>query len=303
MKANKNPIAPVASGMIAFLLWGFLPIYWKALKHVPSIEVLAHRILWAGVFVVLLLAFWRRLGVLRGAFRDLRSLWLCLLSASIISINWLIYIWAVANGFVLETSLGYFINPLLSVLLGMVFLGERFRRLQKLALLLAALGVLYLTISFGKPPWIALGLATSFGFYGLLRKIAKWDSLIGLALETLIIMPVVLAVLVVLEVRGEAHFLHGEIATSLLLIGGGVVTAVPLLLFAHGARRLRLSTIGLLQYLAPTCQFLLAVFVFGERFTRVHLVSFSCIWLALILYSTESMLVERRNRAKIRPQT
>ncbi|MCB0343827.1 MAG: EamA family transporter RarD [Bdellovibrionales bacterium] len=278
----------------AFILWGMLPVYWKALAGVGAGEILGHRMVWSAVCCVLLVLRKGSLGRILNALSEPRVLLLALVCALLVGGNWLTYIWAVNASLVLETSLGYFINPLVCVLLGCVFLGERMRPVQLAAVAIAAAGVLYLALSYGRFPWVALVLAFSFGFYGLFRKTAKLESLDGLTAETLLLLLPALIYLAGLEIDGSGSFLNGDWSTKLLLIGAGPATATPLLLFAAGARMLPLTTVGLLQYIAPSLQFLLAVFVYNEPFTQAHLVTFSAIWLAILLYSTESWLFSPR---------
>lgn len=280
----------------AYTMWGFFPIYWKVLHSVPALEILAHRMVWSLGFVLLVLAYKRRWSWLRPALRSKRTLLTFLATGTVLSLNWFVYIWGVNAGFIVETSLGYFINPLVNVLLGVFFLGERMRGGQWTAVSLAALGVIYLTILYGSLPWIALALAFSFGLYGLLRKTAPLEALEGLGLETAIMFFPALAYLVYLEIVGSGSFGHVDWTTSLLLALAGVITAVPLWLFALGARRVTLVMLGLLQYIAPTLQFLIGVFVYHESFTRSQMVGFGLIWLALLMYSAEGLLNARKKR-------
>lgn len=277
-------------------MWGFFPLYWKVLHSVPALEILAHRMVWSLGFVLLVLAYKRRWSWLRPALRSKRTLLTFLATGTVLSLNWFVYIWGVNAGFIVETSLGYFINPLVNVLLGVFFLGERMRGGQWTAVSLAALGVIYLTILYGSLPWIALVLAFSFGLYGLLRKTAPLEALEGLGLETAIMFFPALAYLVYLEIAGSGSFGHVDWTTSLLLALAGVITAVPLWLFALGARRVTLVTLGLLQYIAPTLQFLIGVFVYHESFSRSQMVGFGLIWLALLMYSAEGLLNARKKR-------
>jgi chloramphenicol-sensitive protein RarD len=278
----------------AFFLWGILPLYWKAMKEIPSPQILAHRIFWSFVFVTLILVLQKRMVQLRLAFSSRRNRIFFVASAFTIGINWFIYIWAVNAGYVVESSMGYFINPLVSVLLGIVFLKERLRFWQFVSVILAFIGMLYMTLNYGKLPWIALSLAFSFGLYGLLRKTSHADSLVGLFFETALLSPLALAYLVVRGVQGSGAF--GTVAPLLhiLLVASGIVTATPLIWFAHGARKIPLSTVGFTQYLAPTLQLFLGVVVFREPFTSVHLVSFSLIWTGLALYSLSHASFMRR---------
>lgn len=274
----------------AYVLWGLLPLYWKALQGVPALEILAHRMVWSLVVVLALLAVQRHWRWLWPALSNGRVLLTFLASALLLSVNWFVYIWAVNAGHVVEASLGYFINPLVNVLLGVLFLRERLRLWQGVAIALALGGVLYLTISVGALPWIALTLAGSFGFYGLIRKTATLNSLEGLTLETLLLFVPALVYLLALQSRGQGAFGHTDVFTTLLLIVSGVATATPLLLFAAGARQITLTTLGLLQYIAPTLQFLIGVLVYNEPLTTARLIGFALIWGALLVYTLESVL-------------
>jgi chloramphenicol-sensitive protein RarD len=269
-------------------------MYFKLLVHVPALSVLAHRIAWSAIFLAIVTT-------LHGATREIREplrrrdvLWALSASTLLIALNWFTFIYAIEKGALLQASLGYFINPLVSVLLGIIFLGERLRPWQLVGLALAAVGVAVLTVSQGTIPWIALTLALSFGFYGLLRKTMHIGALAGLTVETWLLFLPSLAVIVAFWLRDPAGVAALGVRTHVLLALAGVVTAVPLLMFAAAARRLRLATMGFMQYIAPTCQFLLAVFAYDEPFTRVHLVTFSLIWAALVAYSSESYLDYRR---------
>lgn len=262
----------------------------------PSQQILAHRIIWSLVFVLIMLKA-RARAPLRASFSRTSTVLLSLLSACILAANWFIYIWAVNADHVVEASMGYFINPLVSVLLGVLLLREKLGFWQLVAVLIALSGVGFLTASYGRLPWIALSLAFTFGFYGLLRKTSRVDSLAGLAFETAVLAPPALAFLVLTGLRGRGAFGASPPLLHVLMIGSGVVTAVPLIWFAHGARRIPLSMVGFLQYLAPSLQLFLGVVVFGEPFTRVHLVSFSLIWGALCLYSLSHTTLLGRSRA------
>lgn len=289
----------VLAAVVAYTLWGILPIYWKAIQTVPALEILCHRVVWSLPFVVLLLAARRQWAWLRQVWRAPRMLITCLASAGLLGVNWFVYIWAVNSGHIVDSSLGYFINPLVSVLLGVLFLRERLRPWQAVAIGLAATGVALLTLGLGAFPWIAFTLAGTFGFYGLLRKTAALGSLEGLSLEMAILFLPTLAYLVYQEAAGTASFGHAGTATSLLLAFTGVITAFPLLMFASAARRVTLATVGIMQYIAPTMQFLLGVLVYREPFSQARLVGFAVIWLALLIYSTEGVLEERRRRADV----
>ena len=278
----------------AYILWGLLPLYWKALHDVPSSQIVAHRLVWSLVFVGLVLTARRNWGWLGKALRQPRVLLIFALSGVLLTVNWLVYIWGVNAGFIVETSLGYFINPLVNVLLGDVFLKERLRPVQWGALAVALAGVLYLTFSYGAFPWIALTLAFSFGFYGLIRKTAALGSAEGLFVETAVLFLPALGFLLFHELRGTGALGHVDARTTLLLIGAGAVTSIPLILFAAGARRVTMTTLGLLQYIAPTMQFLIGVVIYGEPFGMGRVVGFGLIWLALVLYTSESLIVRRR---------
>lgn len=283
----------VLYGIAAYTIWGFLPLYWKALHTIPTGEILANRIVWSLVFVTFLLTLQRRWRWLKPALKQRRVLLTFSATALLLGTNWFIYIWAVNAGFVIETSLGYFINPLVNVLLGYLFLRERLRKGQLAALSLAVAGVIYLTVSYGAFPWIALSLAFSFAFYGLLRKTAPLEAAEGLFLEMTVLFLPAAAMIWFLNETGRGAFAQGDPRTTFLLLTAGVVTAVPLLLFAAAARRITLTNIGLLQYIAPTIQFLLGVYVFNESFGPEQLVGFILIWAALIIYSFESIWVSR----------
>jgi len=288
---NKGMLYAIA----AYGMWGLFPLYWKMLQHVPALEILSHRMVWSLLLVLLLLVLRRRWDWLKTAVHTPRTILLFAASAALLSVNWFVYIWGVNAGFIVEASLGYFINPLVSVLMGVIFLGEHLRRWQWLAIGLAAAGVIYLTIQYGALPWISLTLATSFALYGLIRKTAPLGSLEGLSLEMALLFFPALGYLAYLEATGTAAFGHVNELTTLLLGFAGVATAVPLLLFATGARLIKLATIGILQYIAPTLQFLIGVLIYHESFTVDRLVGFSLIWLALIIYSGENILFSRRH--------
>lgn len=295
--ASRSAAVGVAYGLGAFVAWGLCPIYFKAVAHVPAEEVLAHRVVWSVLFLLIVIMATGRRDSLAAVLRQPQVLRMLMLSTLLIAVNWFVFIWAIARNELMQASLGYFINPLMNVLLGFLFFRERLRSWQKVSVVLAAIGVLYLTINYGRFPWIALVLATSFGFYGLVRKVAKVGPMVGLTLETGMLLPLAIVYLVVVNTQGQGTFLAGSRADDLLLASAGVVTAVPLLWFTNAARRLRLSTVGFLQYLAPTGQFLLAVFAYGEAFSRTHAIAFSCIWAALLIYSVDTVLAQRRRMA------
>lgn len=280
---------------LAFVWWGLFPLYFRIVAVVTPVEVLAHRIVWSLAFVLVALGLRRRWAWLGEAARRPRVLGAFAASALLLSANWLTYIWSVNNGHVVDASLGYFITPLVNVLLGTTLLHERPRPAQWAALGLAAAGVVWLTLQAGQLPWIALVLAASFGGYGLLRKVAVLGALEGLALETVLLSPLALLALGVWWQRGSSSFPAPDALTNLWLIAIGPMTAVPLLLFAEGARRIPMTTLGLLQYISPTIQFGLGVWLFGEPFGNARLVGFGFIWLALLLYAAEGLLASRRN--------
>lgn len=284
-----------ATAAAAFMAWGLLPMYWKALITVDAFEILCHRVVWSLVFIAVILTLVRGWKETFAPIKSLRNLGILILSSLMIGANWLVYIWAVVNNHVLDTSLGYYINPLVNVLLGFIFLRERLKPLQMIAIGLAALGVINSVISYGKLPWIALVLAITFAFYGLLRKTAAVESLPGLFLETMVLTPFALAYLVMLHFAGTAAMFHQSIEIDLLLIGAGAATATPLIGFAFGARRLRLTTLGLLQYIGPSLAFCLGVFVYKEPFTTDHLITFALIWAGLAIYTTDSIRTLRKH--------
>lgn len=285
----------------AYVLWGLLTIYWKALHGVPALEIMVHRMVWSLGFVLLLLAVRRHWAWLRPALRNRRIMLTYTTSAVLLACNWYTYIWAVNNNHIVEASLGYFITPLVSVLLGMLFLNERMRRNQVLAIVLAAAGVLFLTFVYGALPWIGLVIAATFGLYGLLRKTAALESVEGLTLETMVLFPLALGSMLWQQAQGTAAFGHANLSTTLLLVGAGAVTAPPLLLFAAGARRIRLTTLGLLQYITPTIQFLLGIGLYHEALSRERLIGFSIIWLALVMYSAEGFVHGQRATTALAP--
>jgi chloramphenicol-sensitive protein RarD len=278
----------------AYTLWGLLPVYWKWLHHVPAPELLSHRIVWSCLTLVIVLLVTRQSKNFVAQISNTKVLRVYLIAALLIGFNWLTYVWAVNAGYIIETSLGYFINPLFSVLLGVVFFHERLRVGQWVAIALAACGVLYLTYLYGSLPWIALTLTFTFGLYGLVKKIASLNSLDGLTLETGILFLPALGYLIYSELSGHGAFLHGGAASDLLLVGAGLATTVPLLLFASAARSIPLSLVGLMQYIAPTIQFLLGVFVYREPFSPSQLIGFSIIWVALIVFAAESVITNQR---------
>ncbi len=302
-----NDIQPVAdrqSGVgalfafLAFLIWGLSPIYWKALHGVGAFEIILHRILWSFVFLMPLVCVGRRWAEFKNVIKSPKMLSILLITSILVGGNWLIYIWAVNNGRVLQASLGYYINPLVNICLGMVFLHERLRRTQALAVGLATLGVLNLTFRYGAFPWVSLALAFSFGVYGLVRKVVPVGALVGLTVETLLLtVPAGIWVFHLHQIQSGA-FLFSGIKTDLLLLGTGILTATPLLLFNLGARRITLATLGFIQYTAPTGMLVLGITVFGEPFTRIQAVTFGLIWTALAIYSWDTVRANRKRAAK-----
>ncbi|MEO5933669.1 MAG: EamA family transporter RarD [Duganella sp.] len=281
---------------LAFFCWGIFPLYFHALGEVPAMEILAHRMLWSLLFLVVVLSARRQWQWLPDTLRRPRVLASFAASAVLLSANWFVYIWSVNNGHVIDASLGYFINPLVNVLLGVLVLKEKLRRAQWAAIALAAAGVLWLTWSAGQVPWIALILGITFGAYGLLRKTAALAALEGLSLETMMLFPLALCYVVWLTAQGQNTFVNSESdGTRWLLAAAGPITAVPLLLFAAGARRIPMAALGLLQYLSPTMQALLGVWVFHEAFPPARLAGFVIIWAALALYVAEGLWANKRS--------
>jgi chloramphenicol-sensitive protein RarD len=286
---NKNGIL---YGIGAYALWGFFPIYWKLLHHIPAAQLISHRIGWSFLLLMLGIFLTKQWKDFRSTI-NVRTIRIYFIAALLIGVNWFMYVWAVNAGFIIETSLGYFINPLLSMLLGVIFLRERLRLAQWIPVGLAAIGVSYLTFVYGRLPWIALLLAFSFAFYGLIKKLAPLGSLYGLTLETGILFLPALAYLIFTEVNGTGAFLHDTAPVNILLVGAGVVTTIPLLMFASAAQRIPLTMIGVLQYIAPTMQFALGVFLYKEPFDQPHLIGFSMVWVALIMFWVENYLARR----------
>jgi chloramphenicol-sensitive protein RarD len=272
----------------AYALWGFFPIYFKFLQEAPAIQIMAHRVSWSFVFLMILIALRKEFPKILKSLNK-KIIITYAVAGTLLAINWLTYVWGVNAGFVVETSLGYFINPLVSVVLGVVFLKERLRKLQWIPVALATIGVVYLTIEHGSLPWIALVLAFSFGTYGLFKKIAPLPSIHGLTVETgAVFLPAVIF-LILMEVNGNGAFGHASPSTTFLLMLSGIITAIPLILFASGAPLVPLTTIGILQYIAPTIQFLIGVFIYDEPFNTSQLIGFSIVWLALIIFTIEGL--------------
>lgn len=285
-------------GVGAYFIWGLFPLYWPLLKPAGAVEILAHRMVWSFVFVALLLAALRRWRWVRELAAHPKALAALALAAVLISVNWGTYIYGVNTERVVETSLGYFITPLISVLLGVLVLGERLSRPQWAAVGIGAVAVAVLTADYGRPPWIALVLAVSFSTYGLLKKTAGRPAIEGLAVESGLLAPLALAYVCWLEVRGDAAFGHVSVGHALLMIGAGVVTAIPLLLFAGAANQVPLSTLGVLQYLTPTMQFVLGVLVLREPMPAPRLAGFALVWLALAVFTADGLRRHRRQLAE-----
>ncbi|MDL2321781.1 EamA family transporter RarD [Desulfosarcina sp. OttesenSCG-928-B08] len=284
----------VLAAFAAYAFWGLMPIYWKMLEHIPASLVLCHRILWSFVFLFTLLVL---IGQLRPFPRlSARGWCLYVISSLIIGLNWFLYIWSVNAGLIVETSLGYFINPLFSVLLGLFFLGERLRKVQWIALVFACSGVIYMTIRCGRLPWVALVLASTFALYGFAKKKAPLDATPGLVLETAFLLPLALGLITWNEFNGTQTLLDSDLTTFALLASAGVVTSIPLVLFSSAAHRIPLYMIGFLQYISPTTQFLLGVFVYQEEFGKDQLVGFSLVWASVVIFCLEGLFTLQKHR-------
>ncbi len=294
-KDRTDPIGTLYA-LAAFLIWGLSPLYWKALRQVPAFEIVMHRMIWSFLFFIPLILVQRRLGEFKAILKDHITVGILLGTTVLVGFNWFLFIWAINNNHVLQTSLGYYINPLVNVFLGLLFLKERLRPLQVVAVVLAGMGVTYQTLSLGVFPWVALGLAFSFGFYGLVRKVAPVGALMGLSVETLLLSIPALVYIIYLNRTGNGAILQLGWQTDLLLIGSASVTALPLLLFTRGARRLNFTTVGFLQYVAPSCTFLLAVFLYHEPLRWIQIVTFVLIWIALLIYSIDLLMFSRLRR-------
>ena len=290
---EKSTIQGAYFALIAYIFWGILPIYFKAVDHVSAIEILVHRVLWSVVFLLGVLVYTGQLDRLR---LPPRKLGLLFFSALLIAANWLLSIYGIVNDNIVETSLGYFISPLVSVFLGVIFLGERLRPLQWIAIAIAFFGIFFQLIYFGKIPWIALSLAFSFGFYGLIRKNLNLHSVAGLALETLMMVPFALFALFWIYEKGQLQFGVADLNTNLLLVSAGVVTSIPLLCFSAAITKISLTASGMFQYLAPSISLVIALVMYDEPFGVDRLMTFSCIWLALTIFTTEMLLHHRRKQ-------
>jgi chloramphenicol-sensitive protein RarD len=284
----------ILNGIGAYAMWGLFPIYWKYLHQVPALQIIGHRIGWSFLLLIVVILLTKQWREFRAAALTPKTIGIYSFAAVLLSVNWLVYVWGVNAGFIVESSLGYFINPLFSVLLGVVFLRERLRPAQWIPIGLAAAGVIYLTATYGRLPWIALSLAVSFGLYGLVKKLAPLGSLYGLTLETGMAFPIALVYLAFVGITGTGSFLREGVVTDILLIGTGIITSVPLLMFASAARQIPLTMIGVLQYIAPTLQFLIGVFLYHELFDRTRMIGFGLVWLALIIFWLENYFANRR---------
>ena len=292
----KDERSALFAGIAAFGFWGVIPIYWKWMAAVPAPQILAHRVVWTALFLIALLSWKQRWAEVLSAIGSRRALLYCLGSGAAISLNWLVFIWAVNVNRVLETSLGYFMTPLVNVLFGALFLRERLTRLQFASVMLATVGVLNLTFGYGRFPWIAVTLAVSFGIYGLLRKLSGTAATPGLFVETVLLVPLATGYLLMQQMNGTVFFGAPHWTASILLLTTGVVTGLPLVWFGHAARHLRLTTLGFLQYIAPSSTFFLSIFLYDEPFTRAHLITFALIWIALAIFTAETVRKWRATR-------
>ncbi len=293
MNKKNESLSGLFAGGSAFLIWGLVPIYWKMLSHVPVLETITHRIVWSFVFLLPVILFQGKFKEFINTFKSFKTIKWLFVTTLLVASNWFLFIWAVNNDMILQASLGYYITPLVNVLFGFLFLQERLRKFQIVAVIIAAAGVLYLTYQYGSFPYIAVILAVTFGSYGLIRKKLNLNSAVGLAIETLILTIPGLIYFVWLENAGTVTFLHAGYITDIFLICTALVTALPLLLFNIGVNRLRLATIGFLQYIGPSMMFLLAVFAYGEPFSMHQLISFIFIWTALGVYTVDSTRAHR----------
>jgi chloramphenicol-sensitive protein RarD len=293
----------IAAGLGAYLLWGLFPLYFPLLEPAGGLEIVAHRVLWSLLFVGLLLTVLRRWPLVRAVVTDRRRLAVLAGAAALIAVNWLVFVYGVNSGHVVETSLGYFINPLVSVVLGVVVFAERLRALQWVAVAIAAVAVVVLTVDYGRPPWIALTLAVTFGLYGLMKKIVRVEAAPGLFVETALVAVPAAVFLAVLHGQGEAAFGSAGTGHALLLAASGIATAVPLLLFAAAARRIPLSTVGLLQYVTPSMQLAIGVFVYGEPMPAARLAGFVIVWIALAVFTVDMVRHARAGSRAAIPQT
>lgn len=295
-KSRQEPLAGVFYASLAFLIWGISPIFWKVLRNIPAFEIIMHRVIWSFVFLFFVLVFHRNWNEFKAVIKKPKGSLILLITTILLGFNWFIYIWAINNEHILQASLGYFINPLINVLLGMVFLKERLRPFQTVSLVLVGIAILYLTFHYGEFPWIALSLAFAFGFYALIRKMAPVSSVVGLFIEMFLLSGPALAYIVFLESKGIGALFHISTKVDLFLLGTAFLTAVPLLLFTMGAKRLNLSTVGFLQYISPSCMFLLGVFLYNEPLSGTQMFVFVLVWTALAIYSTDAARYYRRTK-------
>lgn len=275
----------------AYVIWGLFPIYWKWLHQVPPLQLLCHRILWSCIILTVAILLLRQRKNFIAAIRQPKVLLIYPIAALAISLNWFVYVWAVNAGFIIEASLGYFISPLVSILVGVVLLRERLRLMQWIAIGIASVGVIYLTFVYGALPWVGLILAISFGGYGCIKKIAPLNSFYGLTFETIILLIPVAIYLLYAEQEGVGAWRHINNTTDFLLVGGGIITVIPLLMFSFAARRINLTLVGFLQFISPTLQFLVGKFVYQESFSQTQFIGFGAIWIALIIFSMEGLVV------------
>ncbi|MBN9898780.1 EamA family transporter RarD [Bacillus thuringiensis] len=300
MKLN-NEKDGIVFAVLSYIMWGITPIYWKLIQHVSSGEILAQRVFWSFIFMLVLLFFMKKWSTyvefMKEIVKNPKLVWSLFIASVLISSNWGIFMWAVLNGKILEASLGQYINPLTSMLIGVIALKEKLSGSQILAFILAGIVVLTLTFHYGVIPWISLSLALTFGFYGLAKKMIKTDSVIGLTLETMVISPIALVYLAYLMFQSQIQFFN-SVSTSLLLIGSGVVTALPLLLFTKSAKKVSLSMLGILQYISPTLSLIAGVFLYNETLTKAHFIAFTFIWLALIIYTFSSITTSSKESKK-----
>lgn len=283
----------ILHGIGAYALWGLFPLYWKFLQKIPAIQIIGHRIGWSFILLVLVIIMKGQWKNFRASVSSFKIFLIYFTASALLSVNWFIYVWGVNSGRIVEASLGYFINPIFCVILGMVFFRERLRLFQWIPVILATAGVIFLTLQYGRVPWIAISLAFTFGLYGLVKKLAPLDSLFGLTFETAIAFPLALSYLIFEGIKGTGSFPNEDNLSNILLIGTGVVTSVPLLLFASAARQIPLTMIGILQFISPTIQFLIGVLVYNENFDKSSMIGFSLVWFALIIFLAENYLSEK----------
>ena len=292
---EEKPIFGAGAAFLAFSFWGIFPVFFKAVSQIPAFEILAHRVLWTVVFLAVIILFKKNLKKVRAVFQNRKLLITLFISSLLVTTNWLVFIWAVINDRVLESSLGYFINPLINVALGMLFLREKLRNWQWIAVGISAIGVGNLIWQHGTIPWVAISVSISFGLYGLVRKIAIVDAVSGLFVETILVMPPMLAYLIYISLDGSGSFNLSNLKIMSLLITAGLITAIPLLLFVIATKNLKLSTVGFFQYIAPTAHFLFAVYLYNEPFTDTHKITFCLIWFALAIYSFDSIASRQKD--------